>query len=127
MISSGMANSFALIVPGIMERLALNVVRTRPELQKDLKEVLLAAVGDYQKVQLDLVDVSAKALTRYMSEKELADTAAFFASPAGKKYVETQPKLLDDLAPAIQEMTQKLSVDVTTRVRADLKKRGHDM
>lgn len=126
MVNSGMGNSFARIVPGIMEQLAVTVTRTRPELQKDLKEVLIAAVGDYAKVQVDLVNESAKMLAKRMSEKELQETAAFFASAAGKKYVEAQAMLLEDISPVISTMSQRLSVEVTERVRADLKKRGKD-
>lgn len=127
MIASGMARSFAQIVPGVMEQLAVNVVRTRPELQKDLKEVLLAAVGDFKQVQEDLVNLSAKLLSRDLSEKELTEIAAFFNSPTGKKYVTAQPNILDQLGPYIRDYTVKLSTDVTARVRADMKKRGHDM
>ena len=127
MIASGMAKSFAQIVPGVMEQLAVNVVRTRPELQKDLKEVLLAAVGDFKQVQEDLVNLSAKLLSRDLSEKELAEIAAFFNSPTGKKYVAAQPTILDQLGPYIRDYTIKLSTEVTSRVRADMKKRGHDM
>ena len=127
MIASGMARSFAQIVPGIMEQLAVNVTRTRPELQKDLKEVLLAAVGDYKQVQEDMVGVSAKLLSKDLNEKELTEIAAFFNSPTGKKYVEAQPKILDQLGPYIRDYTIKLSTDVTARVRTDMKKRGHDM
>ena len=127
MISSGMAKSFAQIVPGIMEQLAVNVVRTRPELQKDLKEVLLGAVGDFKQVQEDLVSLSARLLSRDLNEKELTEIAGFFNSPTGQKYVATQPKILDALGPYIRDYTIKLSTDVTTRVRAEMKKRGHDM
>ena len=128
MLASGMSGAFAQVVPGIMEQLAVTIVRTRPELQKDLKEVLLGNVAGMSKqVEEDLVDASSKALARHMSEKELADAAAFFDSPAGKKYVQTQPILLDEIAPVMQTLRQKLSVDITTRVRAEMKKRGHDM
>ena len=127
MIASGMARSFAQIVPGVMEQLAVNVVRTRPELQKDLKEVLLAAVGDFKQVQEDMVNLSAKLLSKDLSERELTEIAAFFNSPTGKKYVEAQPKILDQLGPYIRDYTVKLSTEVTARVRADMKKRGHDM
>ena len=126
MVNSGMGNSFARIVPGIMEQLAVTLTRTRPELQKDLKEVMIAAVGDYAKVQVDLVNESAKMLARRMSEKELLDTAAFFASPAGKKYVEAQIKLLEDVSPAVSAANQRLSVEVLERVRGDMKKRGKE-
>ena len=127
MIASGMARSFAQIVPGIMEQLAVNVTRTRPELQKDLKEVLLGAVGDFKQVQEDLVTLSAKLLSKDLNEKELTEIAAFFNSPTGQKYVATQPKILDTLGPYIRDYTIKLSTDVTSRVRADMKKRGLDM
>ena len=66
-------------------------------------------------------------MSRDLNENELTEIAAFFNSPTGQKYVAAQPKILDQLGPYIRDYTIKLSTDVTTRVRADMKKRGHDL
>ncbi len=35
-----------------------------------------------------------------MSEQELKDTAAFFVSPSGKKYIETEPVAFNEIVTA---------------------------
>ena len=59
-----------------------------------------------------------------MSEKELQDVAAFFASPAGKKYLAIEPVFLRNLAAVAEPWRQKLSTDILTRAREEMKKKG---
>ena len=51
----------------------------------------------------------------------------FFESPAGKKYVETQPAFLTEVVTAMQGWQGKISTDMMTRVRAEMKKKGHEL
>ena len=61
-----------------------------------------------------------------MNEQELKDTAAFFASPSGKKYVEAQPLAFSEIMGAVQDWRQRLSIDILTRAREEMKKKGID-
>ncbi|WP_163117388.1 DUF2059 domain-containing protein, partial [Acinetobacter baumannii] len=62
-----------------------------------------------------------------LSEAELNDIATFFRSPAGKRYVGTQPQILDQMVQAMQGWTQEVSQYVMIRVRAEMGKRGHEL
>jgi hypothetical protein len=61
-----------------------------------------------------------------MNEQELKDTAAFFASASGKKYVEAQPIAFNEIIVLMQAWRQKLSTDILTRAREEMKKKGVD-
>ncbi len=62
-----------------------------------------------------------------MTEAELKDVAAFFKSPSGVKYVQTQPAILDDIVREIATWSQNLSEYILIRARAEMGKRGHQL
>ena len=60
-----------------------------------------------------------------MTEQELKDTAAFFDSPSGKKFLEAQPAVLGQVGQFARAWHDKLSTDIITRVREEMKKKGY--
>ncbi len=76
------------------------------------------------KTEDQVINAAAVSLAKRMTEDDLKATAAFFQSPPGKKYVEAQPAALNDIVAAMQGWQQKLSTDMMTRVRDELKKQG---
>lgn len=124
-VSSGMARSFAPMVPQLTEQIVPLFTKTRPELTKDLTTTLQELQPEFTKDGDQMIDIAAHIYARRMSEAELKDTAAFFNSPVGKKYVDVQPPMLDELVVAMQAWTQKLSSTMMTRVREEMIKKGH--
>ena len=62
-----------------------------------------------------------------MSEKALKETAAFFKSEAGKKYVEIQPKVIDQMMVSLDAWNRQMSEDMMSRVREEMQKKGHEL
>lgn len=125
-LSSGIARSFDSVIPAFAEQIRQQTV-TRPELQKDLNEVLTSLEPEMELQKQRMVTTTARIYAEKMSEPELKEIAAFFRSPAGKRYVETQPVVLDQMVQAMQNWTQEVSEYVMVRVRAEMGKRGHQM
>ncbi|WP_131194103.1 DUF2059 domain-containing protein [Lichenihabitans psoromatis] len=125
-VSSGMSRSFEPMVPQLTEQIVPMLTRTRPELTADLTVVLKDLQPEFVKDGEQMTDIAAHIYARRMSEQELKDTAAFFNSPVGKKYVDIQPAMLDELVVAMQSWTQKLSSIMMTRVRQEMIKKGHN-
>lgn len=125
--ASGMSKSFDILVAQMMVRLEQTLNQSRPELQKDLAVVLNGLEVEFMKQQEEIQKTAQRILAKRMSEKDLKDTAIFFNSPAGKKYVESQPAILDELAVAAQGWSEKLSQFMMTRVREEMKKKGHQI
>ncbi len=126
-VSSGIARSIDTIAPQFAEQVRQTFSATRPEIMKDLNEVLTALRPEVDKERDEMVMATARIFAQRMSEAELTEIARFFASPAGKHYVEAQPQMLDAMFNQMQAWTQRLSENIVTRVRAEMRKRGHEI
>jgi uncharacterized protein len=122
----GVKQSIAAVVPGMMAELEANVTRTRPEIRDSLRATLRAIQPEFDQTAREAYDQSATLLASQMSEKELTDVAAFFESPSGKKYVAVTPVFLQKLADVTTPWRDKLSTDIVTRARQEMKKKGVD-
>ncbi|MBL8587179.1 MAG: DUF2059 domain-containing protein [Methylobacteriaceae bacterium] len=127
MLASGVARSFEAIIPQMMVRLEQSLTQTRPEIAKDLGAVLESLDAEFSKNQEEILATAARIAARKMTEAEIRDTLAFFNSASGKKYVASQPQMLDELVVAIQGWTEKLSQTMLGRVREEMKKKGHEL
>jgi uncharacterized protein len=126
-VASGVAKSFSLVIPQYLDQIATRLTQTRPDLIKDLNVVLEQIKPEFDKRVDAIIDQGAKLYAQRMSEDQLKQVAAFFKSPAGAKYVEIQPALLNDLFVAMQGWSQQISADMMTRVREEMKKKGHEL
>lgn len=124
--ASGIIRSLEVIPPQLFDRIREQVV-TRPELSKDIEEVLKQIQPEMELQKQRAVATIAGLYARTMTEAELRDVTAFFRSPSGKKYVDTQPTILDELVNEMQKWSQELAEYVMVRVRAEMGKRGHQL
>jgi uncharacterized protein len=120
----GIKQSIALIVPGMMAEFETNVTRTRPEIRDSLRATLKAIQPEFDQTARQTYSEAASLLASEMSEKDITDVAAFFESPAGKKYIEVTPVFLQRLGDVMAPWRDKLSTDIVARARDDLKKKG---
>jgi hypothetical protein len=120
----GIKEKIALVVPAMMAELERNVTNTRPEIRDSLRQTLRAIQPEFDKTAQQTFDEAATLLASQMSEKELQDVAGFFASPAGKKYLAIEPVFLQKLSAIAEPWRQKLSTDILTRAREEMKKKG---
>ena len=126
-ISSGLARSFDTIVPELMGQLFANVTQTRPELTDDLKTVLSQLQPEFQKQTSQVLDLAAQAVASQVDEDSLKQINGFFTSPAGQKYVNAEPAMLTQMMNSIHGFTQQMSVQMMTRVRQEMQKRGKQL
>jgi hypothetical protein len=61
------------------------------------------------------------------SEQELKETIAFYKSAAGKKVLTEEPRILDATYARLQQWAIQFQNEVMVRVRAEMKKRGHNL
>jgi len=125
-VSSGMVRSFEVITEPMLAALQqMNV--TRPEIKKDLDQVVEGLKPEMELQKQQMVNAAAAVYANIMSEAELKDLAAFFKSPVGKKYVETQPQVLDDIVKEMAAWSKTVSEYIMIRARAEMAKRGHQL
>ncbi|WP_407527386.1 DUF2059 domain-containing protein [Methylobacterium oryzisoli] len=126
MLNSGISRSFDSIIPVFGDQIKQAAV-TRPELTKDLDDVLLKLGPEMELQKQRMIETASRIYAQRLTEAELREIATFFRSPAGKRYVETQPQVLDEMVQAMQTWTQEVSEYIMVRVRAEMGKRGHQM
>jgi hypothetical protein len=125
-VSSGMGRSFDVITEPMLAQLQqMNV--TRPEVKKDLDQVVEGLRPEMEQQKQQMVGAAAKVYAKIMTEAELKELAAFFKSPVGLKYVQTQPPVLDEIVKEMAAWSQTVSEYVMIRARAEMAKRGHQL
>ena len=122
----GLKQSIAIVVPGMMQELETNVTRTRPEIRDSLRATLKAIQPEFDQTARQTYIQAESLLASQMSEQDITQVAAFFDSPAGKKYVQVTPVFLRDLGDVTGAWREKLSEDILERARAEMKKKGVD-
>jgi hypothetical protein len=122
----GLKQSIAIVVPGMMQELETNVTRTRPEIRDSLRATLKAIQPEFDLTAKQTYIQAESMLATEMSEQDIVQVAAFFDSPAGKKYVQVTPVFLQNLADVTGAWREKLSEDILERARQEMKKKGVD-
>jgi hypothetical protein len=122
--ASGMGRSVDPMIPSLIDQLKQSLV-TRPELSKDLTEVLDGMKPEMDQQRQVMLNTAARIYATTLSEAEMKDILAFFKSPAGARYVATQPAVLDSLVREMQAWSQNVAEYLMVRVRAEMGKRGH--
>jgi hypothetical protein len=126
-LATGISRSFQIIIPEFMDQIGVTLTQTRPELTGDLTVVLGNLKPEFDKQADEMIDLSARIYAHLLSEQDIRAILAFFKSDAGNKYVNAQPFFLNQLVAGMQAWQQKISVNMMTRVREEMKKKGHDL
>ncbi|MDR3461900.1 MAG: DUF2059 domain-containing protein [Beijerinckiaceae bacterium] len=126
-LATGISRSFQIIIPEFMDQIDGTLTQTRPELTNDLLAVMGQLKPEFDKQADEMIDLSARIYARLLTEDEIRAILAFFKSDAGRKYVGAQPLFLNQLVAGMQAWQQKISVNMMTRVREEMKKKGHDL
>jgi hypothetical protein len=124
---TGARKSFDNVVPKLLTDARNNVLRTRPTLQADLDLAAMEVAKKMAAADEELVNSIAVVYAQKFTEAELKEIAGFYQSPAGKKMVAELPNVLQESYKHMQEWSRKMSIDVMTNLRAEMKKKGHDL
>jgi uncharacterized protein len=122
----GLKQQIAIVVPGMMQELETNVTRTRPEIKDSLRVTLKAIQPEFDQTAKQTYIQAEGLLASEMSDQDIIAVAAFFNSPAGKKYIQVTPVFIQNLGDITGAWRDKLSTDILERARAEMKKKGVD-
>src|SRR4051812_34720603 len=124
---TGATGMFQPLIAGVVEQARLLYLQQNPAIGKDLTEVATKMRADLQPRFTELVDEMAKMYADAFTQQELKDILTFYQSPTGKKLLDQQPGLVDSSMSFAQNWANKLSDEVTAKIREELVKRGHKM
>lgn len=126
-LATGISRSFQIIIPEFMDQIGNTLTQSRPDLVQDMGTVLTTLRPEFEKQSDEMIDQSARIYAGLLAEKDIDAILAFFDSDAGKKYVAAQPLFLNQLVSGMQAWQQKVSINMMSRVREEMKKKGHDL
>lgn len=125
-VSSGLSQSIESIygefVAGIRQTYA-----TRPEIKKDMEEVLTALKAESDLRRDEMVDSSARIFASKMTEADLKEVAAFFSSPVGQRYNSYRAQALDEIFALLQPWSTATSNRLFDLFNTEMRKRGHQL
>lgn len=115
------------IVPGVVEQAKNTYLQMNPMLSRDLNEVSARLRSELTPRLAELVDEAARIYATRFTEPELKDVLAFYKTPIGRKVITEEPKVLDASMTHAQNWANKLSEEVLSKFRTEMKKKGHDL
>ena len=115
------------VVSGVIQQTTGTILQTNPGLTKDLQEVSTQLRNEYQPRVAEMTNEIVQLYAQRFNEQELKDAIAFYKSAAGKKMLAEEPRILDATYARLQQWAMQFQGEVMNRVRAEMKKRGHNL
>ena len=115
------------ILPGILLGLRRTLTQDRPEIESDydsMKPTIEAAMTPYYTAMLDHV---AAVYAGAFTTAELHEMEAFFQKPAGQKYLEKAPAVMQQANQVAQDDSRKAAEDLRVRLTEALRQKGHKL
>ncbi len=123
----GATSMYDTVIPGVIEQAKNIFLRTNPSLTKDLTDVAAKLKADYAPRNAELRDQVVKTYASHFTEQELKEALAFYKSAVGRKLIEHEPKILEKSMGDVQTWANKLSEEIVSKMRAEMKKKGHNI
>jgi hypothetical protein len=115
------------VARGVVEKVKESIMQTNFMFQKDINEITVQLHKEFDGRSSELIDHTAELYASHFTEPELKQILTYYQSPLGQKMIVEEPKILDESLQQANGWADKLSGDVMNRMRAEMKKRGHDI
>src|SRR6201982_3412178 len=120
-------NIFDPLIRGVVVKTRDFFMQTNFMWGKDLNEVADNLMKQYSARSGELLNDAARIYASHFTEAELKQLLTFYQSPLGQKVLTEEPKTADESMAMAGSWADKLSEEVISKMRAEMKKRGHDM
>jgi uncharacterized protein len=125
--TTGATALFDPLIAGVIEQAKGLFLQQNPALAKDVNEVAAKLRAQLEPRFAEITNEVAREYATRFTAKELADLLAFYQSPLGKKLILQQPKIGNASLKFAQDWANSLSEEVINKMRAEMKKKGHDL
>jgi len=123
----GVKSLYDPLVVGVVEKAKGLFLQTNPMLGKDLNEVAANLRRELAPRSDEVLNTTARLYAERFSEQELKDAVVFYKSALGRKLLSTEPAIADESLKSASQWAERLSEEVMNRMRAEMKKRGHEI
>jgi hypothetical protein len=115
------------LVRGVVQKSRDAFMQTNFMWAKDLNEVAAIEQKQYAPRVSELVEATARIYASHFTEQELKELLAYYQSPIGQKAIAEEPKIIEQSMASAGSWGDNLAQEVMASMRAEMKKRGHDM
>jgi len=123
----GVKALFEPMVRGVVVKARDQFLQTNFMWAKDLSEVSVQMQKEYAPRVNELMDAAARIYASHFTEAELKQVLAFYQTPLGQKVIVEEPKTLDESMVHAGEWAEGFADEVIAKMRAEMRKRGHDL
>jgi hypothetical protein len=121
------ADQYRAQLPQLLLRLRPVVAQDRPEIERDYDAMTAPGSEIYTPLLESMIDQMAAFYAQSFSVDELRQIEAFYAQPAGKKFLEKSDALAQASAQIGQEVSQKAADELKQRLIEALRQKGHKL
>jgi hypothetical protein len=126
-VTLGIADQYRALLPQLVLKLRPVVAQDRPEIERDYDAVAAPGAEFYAPVVAALIDQIAAVYATSFTVDELRQIEAFYAQPAGRKYLEKSDALAQAAAQISQDASQKAADELKQRLIEALRQKGHKL
>jgi len=112
------------VVPNVVQRTMQSLVQNNLNYQKDLEEISLKLATELAPRREEIGKAMAQIYAANFTEDEMKSLIAFYKSPLGQKFLETEPKAIQASFNYMNDWTANFAGEVANRFRAEMKARG---
>jgi hypothetical protein len=120
-------DQFKALMPIMLKNLKPAIVQGRADVDRDYEAMMPGLLDAFQSRIGELSDAAAAIYASNFSADELRTVIAFYKTPAGQKFLQKQPIILQQTMAAGQQFGQSVAADMKKRVIEELRKKGHTL
>jgi len=121
------ADQYRALLPQLLLKLRPVVAQDRPEIERDYDALTVPGAEIYAPALTAMTDQIAALYARSFTVDELRQIEAFYAGPAGRKYLEKADALAQAAAQVSQDVSQKAADELKQRLIEALRQKGHKL
>jgi hypothetical protein len=123
----GAAREFEPLVTGVIVQTATTFLQANPAISKDLNDIVDLMVTEFLPRRAEIPNEIVRLYAMRLTEQELKDALVFYKSPLGKKMLTESQFILGETFKRADTWAAKFREEVAGRIRAELKKKGHNL
>jgi uncharacterized protein len=127
LILKGGQQMFDGMIRNTIDRTKDAFIPSNPSLSRPLNEVAAQLRTEFEPKKNEVFTEVATAYARHFTEAELRELLAFYKTNLGKKVLTAEPVAVEDGFKRAQAWSATFAEQVLARVRAEMKKKGHDL
>lgn len=122
--SAGATRGFNVVLPDLASQVIDRLIRLRPDLHKEIAAAAEAAALKLAVRRSELDTEVARVWAGYFTPEELESLLAFYKSPAGEKFSQVGPRVVQESFQAVERWSGRVGDELLEQTRLELRNQG---